>query len=99
MPIPATFAPRWPAQSISVTTTSASATLNTGYGDVLRLYNAGSATIFIRVTTGAGTALTTDLAMPAGAIETFTIGGTDDTVSAITASGSATLYINQGEGL
>lgn len=93
------FAPRWQSQSISVTTTTASATLTKPLTRVLRLYNAGSATVFVRVTEGASSAVVTDMPIPSGGIETFTKLITQDTVSAIAASGTATLYITQGEGM
>lgn len=82
--------------SISATTTSASATVSAAQRDV-RIVNAGTAAVFVRFGTGTATATTSDMYMPAGAIEVFDK-GTNDKVAAITASGTATVYIVTGEG-
>ena len=91
--------------SISATTSSASAPIKqqpTGTHQV-RLYNAGSATVFWAVGNGVATASATDVPLPAGAIEVITISNAAAApathICAITASGAATLYVTTGEGL
>lgn len=94
------FTPVWTAQAISVTTSSSSVTLtlNTQVNKTIRIYCTGG-TAFMRATKGASTATVSDYPVPAGTIEVLTIGGDHDTISAITSTGTATLYINQGEGV
>jgi PKD repeat protein len=60
--------------------------------------NAGPSTVFVRWGTGAQTALTTDMPILAGSVEVFTTSPLVDTIAAITASSTATLYITCGEG-
>lgn len=68
-----------------------------------RLHNAGGATVFFRVGDSTVEAATTDIPIPAGAVEIITVKNLDadpDThIAAITASGTATLYITTGEGI
>jgi len=91
------FTPSATTQSIAATTTSASATVIANQPCV-RVYNVGPSIAFVRFTAGASTALVTDMPVAAGAIELFTKGDAD-TVSAITASGTATIYLTVGEGV
>lgn len=95
-------------KSISVTNSSGSATLdasdystssspNTGF-NVMRIANTGSVVAFVRWGIGAQTALTTDLPVLPGTVELFTKPLDVNTVAAITASGTTTLYITCGEG-
>lgn len=91
--------------SISATTSSARAAIRlqpTGAHQA-RLYNAGSATVFWAAGDGAVTAAATDVPLPSGAIEVVTILNASASpathVAAITASGTATLYITTGQGL
>ncbi|MES2148597.1 MAG: hypothetical protein V4508_02280 [Pseudomonadota bacterium] len=93
-----TFAPKGDATvPIAATTASASAALDK-YSSAVRVVNGGTAMAFIRFSTGAATAVVTDMPIASGATETFTKGSAD-TVSAITASGTAALYFTNGEGL
>lgn len=103
------FAPDFAkTKSISATSTTASATLdaldvnsstNIGGFSVMRVVNVGPNTAFIRWGVGAQTALTTDMPVLAGTVETFTKGNSTDTVAAICASGqTATIYVTCGEG-
>jgi hypothetical protein len=88
------------ADSIAVTTTTGSVELNRG-GLVnchCRVYNAGSATVFLRFGVSGVTAAVTDIPVPSGAIEIFHIGGSSH-VAAITAASTATVYFNCGLGL
>lgn len=88
-------------KTIAATSTSGSATFTAGTSATAkqcRVVNLGSSTAFIRFTTGASTAVTTDMPIPTGAVEVFNKGGAD-TVSAVCASGTtATLYFTTGEG-
>jgi len=94
-------------KSLSVTTTSASVALGMSQGPVrlqVRIYNAGGSTAFVRFGSSAGTvtAVTTDMPVPAGAIEVFTVFNTDGytiTAAAITSAGTATLYFTAGTGM
>ena len=69
----------------------------------LRLFNAGPNTAFWTFGDGAVSATTADIPLPAGAIEVVTLsnpsGAPTSHVSAITASGTATLYLTTGQGL
>lgn len=91
--------------SISVTTTSARAAVKqqpTG-AHQLRLFNAGTATVFWAFGDGTAVATTGDMPLPAGAIEVLTLPNASNAptthVAAITASGTATLYMTTGQGL
>ncbi len=92
-----TFFPSGTTVSIAGTVASASATLDANSAAV-RVVNAGPNMAFIRFTTGASTALLTDMPIAAGATETFTKASAN-TVSAICGTGTATLYFTNGEGL
>jgi hypothetical protein len=96
--IPQAFCPVWAAQTMSVTTVSSSVTLAqaASVNKTIRVY-CSSGTAFIRCTKGASTATTSDYPVPSGTIEVISVGDVD-TVSAVTAFSTATLYINQGEG-
>jgi hypothetical protein len=84
--------------SIAVTTTSAEVTVLNERHEQVRLYNAGAVTVFVRWGGTAQTAVTTDLALAPGAVEIFHK-GSGTRMAAITASGSATLYVTTGIGL
>ncbi|MES2323276.1 MAG: hypothetical protein V4633_13510 [Pseudomonadota bacterium] len=93
-----TFMPKGDATvTIAVTVASASGTIDSN-SSAVRIHNAGTALAFIRFSTGASTAVTTDMPIASGATETFTK-GTANTISAIAESGTATLYVTNGEGL
>lgn len=87
--------------SISVTSTSASTTLdpcNALTNQVIRIYNVGPNTAFLRWGNGSQTAVTTDTPIPMGAIENF-FKGSSDTIAAVCASGqTATVYVTPGNG-
>jgi ABC-type uncharacterized transport system permease subunit len=89
--------------NLSVTTTTGSVALTT-IGDQggmeVRLYNAGSATVFVNF--GISTVAATTAAgfpLPSGAIEIFTVGPVVTHVAALTAAGTATLYATSGRGI
>jgi hypothetical protein len=82
--------------TISVTTSTASKTIQ-GQPRQIRLYNSGDVAVFVRWGKGSQSAVTTDMAIAPGATEAFTKEDAD-TIAAITASGSATLYITCGTG-
>lgn len=85
--------------TLSVTTTSSSATIGSaGNGGVFRLYNSGAVPVFVRVSTSAPTAVVTDFAVPPTSLAVIGWPDTTTHIAAITASGTATLYVSRGEG-
>ena len=91
------FAPGATA-TINATTTSASASVNANV-TTLEVQNAGSAAAFIRVGTGAQTAVATDYPILAGQSKLITKAIGADTVAAITGTGTTTIYVTSGEGI
>jgi len=83
--------------SISATNSSSSASLNANNNIVL-LQNDGGVTVFFKFGLGSATATTSDTPLLANAIATFSK-GVNDTIAAITASGTTTLRITNGEGM
>lgn len=75
----------------------ASSTNASGHS-VIRVYNAGTATVFCRWGTGAQTATTSDMPLIPGVVEVFNKAWADDVFAGITASSTATVYITCGEG-
>lgn len=96
------FAPAGNTVNLAVTTTTGRVALTApasagGYQE--RLYNAGSATVFVRFGTNTIEATTgTGMPIPSGQTEVFTVASTVTHVAAITASGTATLYATTGYG-
>ena len=86
--------------SISVTNVSANqaldATAAAAYKQIY-VFNAGTATVFVRWGSGSQTAITADIALPSGSVQVFFKGAADN-IAAITASGTATLYAIPGLG-
>jgi hypothetical protein len=83
--------------SLAVTTTTGRVAL-VGDASTVRLYNAGTATAFVKFGDSSITAATTNMPIPAGAIEAFRPPGSSTHLAAITSSGTATLYATSGEG-
>lgn len=84
--------------TLVATTTSASVQLDV-FSQAVRVVNpAGGAMAFIAFGDVTVTATTARMPIQPGATETFTIGA-NGYVAAITASGTATLYFTNGEGL
>ena len=86
---------------LSVTSTSGSQTI-TGTGiqaPNVRMYNAGPDLVFIKFSKGASTAVTTDMIIPVGVVEVFGKAVNIDTISAVSAGGTANLYMTCGEGV
>lgn len=82
--------------SLSATTSTGQASL-TGGTNQLRLFNAGTVTVF--VTFGANpTAAVTDFPIPPGVVEVITRNTSDTKIAGITATGTATLYCTVGAG-
>lgn len=78
--------------NLSVSTTSATvsiASLKSGSEDAIRL--CCDVAVDVRLTNGAGTALTTDLYLPANSAEAFSIPADATHLSAITPTGTGTL--------
>jgi ABC-type uncharacterized transport system permease subunit len=69
-------------------------------GMEVRLYNAGSATVFVNfgISTVAATAAA-GMPLPSGAIEIVTVGPLVTHLAAITAASTATLYATSGRGI
>lgn len=91
----------WATASLSVTTTTGSAALTdepTTADFQVRIYNAGTATVFIKAGASTVTAATTDLPVPSGAIEVLTVRGVTH-IAGITSSGTATIYFTVGGGV
>jgi hypothetical protein len=87
-----------PISTVSLAvTTSTGRVATVGDASTIRLYNAGTATAFVKFGSVTVTAAVTDMPIPTGAIEVFRT-GTLTHVAAITASGTATLYVTSGEG-
>lgn len=91
--------------SISASTTSANVALSKTPSDrfQVRVYNAGSATVFINRGSSTVTATTSNMPVPAGAIEVITFNNLPTNpithVAAITSSGTATVYFTTGDGI
>jgi hypothetical protein len=93
--------------SLAATSASGSVTLPLAQGPGLtqiRVWNSGGSTVFVRFGSSAATvtAVTTDMPIPAGAVEVFTIGCNDGytcVAAGITAAGTATLYFTVGQGV
>lgn len=91
--------------SVSVTTSSAASLIKADpEGSFqLRLYNAGTATVFYAVGGASVTAAVTDVPLPSGAIEVITVQNPQSSpvthIAAITASSTATLYASTGFGI
>jgi hypothetical protein len=83
--------------SLAVTTSTGRVALAADASTV-RLYNAGTATAFVKFGDVTVTAATTNMPIPAGAIEAFRPPGASTHIAAITSSGTATLYVTSGEG-
>lgn len=96
--------------ALSVSGTTANAALSipsaTGSGSQasnlsgvsVRVYNSATVTAFIKFGTSATTAATTDMPIPAGAVETFQISPAITYIAGITAGTSGTVYATTGMG-
>lgn len=92
------FLPRQSHAPVSATSTSTSIDLKAGLTDY-RIYNKGPNTVHIRVGVGSQTATTSDMPIPSGAAETFSMQPTDDTMAFVCANTeTATVYVTQGLG-
>lgn len=83
---------------LSVTSSSSGDTIAPKYGRI-RVYNGGASVAFLRTGIGAQTALTTDVPIPPGVVEVFSVPANHTHAAAITSSGTATLYITVGSGM
>lgn len=82
--------------SLAVGTSSAEVTGLNNLDNIVRLYNAGTTTMFVRWGTTAQTAVATDLAIAPGAVENFF--KANATRLAAISTGTGTLYITTGNG-
>lgn len=92
--------------SISATTTSANVALATGLpqGEFqMRVYNAGTDTVYVNFGDSTAAAATTDHIVPSGAVEVITINNPAKSpityAAAKAASSTATVYFTPGHGL
>lgn len=83
--------------TISVTTTSAPATVGKG-SKTLCLTNLGTETVYVRVSTGTVAATSADYPVLGGTQVTITKEQDMDTVSAITGASTSSLHVIPGEG-
>ncbi len=96
------FTPTGATVNIAATGTTSAVALGTPSGQggmAVRVFNAGAATVFIEFgvsTVEAATA--SSMPVPAGAVETFSVGPSVTHAAAITASGTATVYFTPGQG-
>ena len=93
------FLPTNDAGPLAATTTSGSTNVVINKdNDSIRLYNAGPNDVCVHFDIGTTAAVTTNMRIPVGGVETFTKGKADH-IAAICATGTATVYITTGEGM
>lgn len=97
MPAQTAFTP-YSTATLPVTSTSGAATIPKN-ARVLELQNEGTVTVFVKWAESAAVATTSDYPVLPGQAKTITVGPGAGSVAAITASGTATLYVSAGEGL
>lgn len=91
--------------TVTIAATSASATSGTLTGqsnsgqESIRVYNSGLVPVFIKIGTSPTATVAASMPIAPGSVELFGIGSADSAVSAITASGTATIYITTGRGV
>lgn len=97
------FSPIGATVTLSATNTTGNAALTSpGTAPMtksVRVYNAGTATVFIAFGADSTiTATTASMPVPSGGIETFELGPNITYAAGITASGTATVYFTTGRG-
>lgn len=85
-------------QAIAATTTSANMVLGAAATGVLQIANTGTVVAFIALGTSAQTATTASYPILPGATVVIS-GGSATNIAAMTATGTATLYVSRGTGL
>lgn len=85
-------------QTIAATTTSANTVLGAAATGVLQIANTGTTVAFVAIGTSAQTASATSYPILPGATVVIS-GGSATNIAAMTASGTATLYVSRGTGL
>ena len=96
------FSPVGVTVSLAVTSATGRVALTAPAGSGgfdVRLYNAGSSTVFVRFGGSTVDSTTAYLPLPAGQTEVVSAGPGVTHVAAITASGTATLYATTGRGV
>lgn len=96
------FAVAGPTITVSATATSAGGSMPPNVANNkanMRVYNAGASTVFVRFGNGAQTAVVTDTPIPAGVVENFYVGATDNVAAICAAAGTATVYFTPGNGV
>ena len=99
------FSPVGATVTLSATTTSGSTPValtvpTASMTFSCRVYNAGTATVFVTFGVGTGTtaATATSMPIPSGGIETFELGPNITYAAGITAASTATVYFTTGRG-
>lgn len=95
------FQPQGSTVNISASNVSSNVALTgAGNGGTVRVFNAGTATIFLAFGTSSSVAATTTagIPIPSGMREVYTLPPTITHAAAITASSTATVYFTTGQG-
>jgi hypothetical protein len=87
--------------ALSATSSTPTPTAFTPSNGRVRVYNAGSVIAFLRSGIGSsdGTATTSHTPIAPGAVESFGVPANHTHISAITSSGTATVYVTVGDGV
>lgn len=85
-----------PTQTLSAAVGSSSVSLTAGLR-CIRVYNSGANIVFIRIGGAGTTATVADVPVPPGGVEVFSIGNAT-VIAGITATGTSSVYVTQGEG-
>ena len=96
------FTPLLSTVNIVAATSTANVALGNTAGDAIdvRIFNAGSATVFVNFGGSSATAvLATSTPIPAGGVEIFSLGPSVTYVAAIVASSTHTIYFTPGMGV
>lgn len=92
------FAPTYgQTKTLNASTSSSSVNIQTGQKQMY-VANEGTVTVFIKSGVGSQTADATDFPLLPGQAEVLTKGHSHDTVAAVTASGTAKVFVNPGPG-
>lgn len=94
-----TFRPLANTQTVAATDTNSNLVLSgPGGSRAVRIYNAGTSTVFLSF--GGTAAVATGMPMPSGGVETFSISIDITSLGIICdTAGTATVYVTVGEGL
>ena len=94
------FQPSSATKTISASTTTATAAVTTmDNGKVVRVFNSSAAIAFVRIGRALriGSAVNTDIPIPAGTVEYLACSEKDDAVAVLLASGTGNVYFTKGD--